>query len=285
MSTEIRIEGGANGMERAVIRTPMSEAHVYLHGAHVTHFQPRTSKPVLFMSNKSWFDPTKPIRGGVPICWPWFGNSSKPPHGFARVLPWKVAAFASRDDGSAVLELVLTDSDATRSFWPGQFEARFTVVVGSALEMTLATTNRSSDSMKFEEALHSYFSVSDVRQVKITGLENAAYFDTVGGGRVAKKESAQPIAVTGETDRVYLNNPSTVVIDDAGFGRKIQIRKSGSNSTVLWTPWTEKAKAMPDFGDSEWPGMLCVESANVWDNAVTLLPGRQSRITQTVALV
>ncbi len=249
--------------------------HIYLHGAHVTHFQPRGQKPILFLSGKSLFQTGKAIRGGVPLIFPWFGPNSADPklpaHGFARTTAWTLESI-SRDGDRAVVELSLKPSDSTRRLWPHEFELRYRLTVGSSLQMELTVRNVGADAWRFEEALHTYLAVADVRKVAITGLAATEYLDKVQNAR-RLTQGSEPITITGETDRVYLNTGADVVVDDAVEKRRLHVAKDLSNDTVVWNPWIDKARAMADFGDDEWPAMLCIESANVGENAISLSAG------------
>lgn len=274
-----RFDEGEGGLARLTLTTPDAAAEIYLHGAHVTQYRRRGQPPVLWMSRKSWFEPTRPIRGGVPVIFPWFGartgeappGAASPNHGFARLMVWHPdAVVQERDEVRALFSLHPTAS--TRATWPYEFELRFTVTLApGCLRMTLEVENTDAKPFRFEEALHTYFTVGDVRQVKVHGLEGASYLDKVANGPV--RQPAQPITVAGETDRLYTGTTAECVLDDASLGRRISVRKRGSNSTVVWNPWTAKAAAMPDFDDHEWPGMICIETANAAADAVTLPPG------------
>lgn len=265
------------------VKTADASAAIYLHGAHVTHYQPVGSSPVLFMSDKSDFAPNKPIRGGVPICFPWFGqgpdDAQNPPHGFARLLPWTLASVDEQPDGSIVVLMTLAASDATRQYWPHDFELSHRVTVGKSLTMSLEMWNKGNDDLAFEEALHTYFVVGDIRKTTITGLEKSSYLSKVEGGRY--NSDGKPVTFDKQTDRVY-DSADTTVIDDVKLGRKICVHKTQSRSTVVWNPWVEKAQAMPDFGDNEWPGMVCVETANVKSDSVHLPPGGRHVMTATL---
>jgi glucose-6-phosphate 1-epimerase len=272
----VRMEEGQGGLRRLMIQTAQAEAEIYLHGAHVTQFQPKGQKPVLFMSAKSMFEPGKPIRGGVPICFPWFGarQGGQPgsAHGFARVVEWELVTAEQTSDGVEI-HLRLVSSDATRALWPGEFVADYRVRIGAALGLELQVRNTGSQPLRIEEALHTYLAVSDARQLSIEGLAGVSYFTAVDTPRT-ETEGAAPIRITAETDRVYLNTQSTCVAHDPGWQRRLVVKKTGSNATVVWNPWIAKAKAMPDFGDDEWPFMLCIETCNVRENAVTIAPGQ-----------
>ena len=273
----VRIEAGRGGLWRVMVKTPLAEAEIYLQGAHVTHFQPRGQKPVLFMSAKSLFEAGKPIRGGVPICFPWFGPRQDgrpgPGHGFVRLVEWELTSAETARDGAVEIDFQFVSNAATREQWDGVFELNYRVRVGAALGLELRKRNTSNQPMCVEEALHTYLAVSDVRQVGIEGLAGTTYSDRVGTPHT-ETEGAAPIRITAETDRIYLNTRSTCAAHDPGWQRRLVVEKTGSVATVVWNPWIAKAKAMPDFGDDEWPAMLCIETCNVGEHAVTIAPGQ-----------
>jgi glucose-6-phosphate 1-epimerase len=280
----VTIDEGKGGLTRIRISGPAAEAEIYLHGAHVTHFQPKGQKPVLFMSADSHFDHHKAIRGGVPVIFPWFGQNATDPkapqHGFARTSPWSIRDIRANGHG-VVVTLALASSEATRRYWPHNFEATFTVSVGKALEMTMEIANTDASELSYEEALHTYLAVGDIKRTTIDGLAGRTFIDKVDKA-TRKIQPPGAFTLNGETDRVYLNTPDTVTVDDAANGRRLVVSKTGSASTVVWNPWIDKAKAMKDFGDDEWPSMLCVETANAADNAVKLTAA--ARHVMTAAL-
>ena len=264
---------GEGNLDRIRIATALCSAEVYLHGAHVTHFQPRHSThPVLWMSKSSVFTPGKAIRGGVPICFPWFGpkadDAAAPSHGFARTREWQVE---SAQPGSVALRF--ESSESTRRLWNADFAARYVVSVGHELSVQLEVQNVGRGRVRFEEALHTYFIVGDIRRTEVRGLEGATYLDRLQPGKSFTQDD-QPIRFDRETDRTYINSDSDTTIVDPVLKRRITNRKINSNSTVVWNPWIAKAKAMADFGDDEWQGMLCIETANAGPNAVELEPGQ-----------
>lgn len=274
-------------MTRARISTPLAEAEIWLQGAHVARWQPRGQEPVLFLSSKSLFAPGKAIRGGVPVIFPWFGARSDgrtgPAHGFARSLPWDVENSRLTESGEAELVLTLSPGDATRALGFEAFHARFRVLVGASLRMELGVKNLAPVPFIYEEALHSYFAVSDIRQTFVTGLEGTTFLDKTDSFQ-RKLQPAEPVRCAKETDQVHLNTSATCVVHDPAWNRRILIEKSGSLSTIVWNPWSEKAAAMSDMGPGEWERMICVESGNASDNAVTLPPGGTHTLTTTISL-
>lgn len=273
----VRLEPGNGGLSKIVVATPVASAEVYLHGAHVTHFQPAGQQPVLFMSAASKFEAGKAIRGGVPICFPWFGplenHPKAPAHGFARTSPWSLANATRAADGTVTLTLELARGEDPASDWPHAFRATYTVTVGSELTTALTVHHVSGEPFLYELALHTYLTVGDIRQVSVHGLEHTPFKDKMLAGR-EQPGVESPIRFAGETDRVYLDTTAPITVEDPALKRSITVAKSGSASTVVWNPWVAKAKAMADFGDDEWPGMVCVETANVGGSAVTLSAGQ-----------
>ncbi len=269
---KVRFMDGNGDLPMLNVTTEWSSAEIYLHGAHVTHFQRKNEPPLLFLSQVSQFAADKPIRGGIPMILPWFGpREGQPMHGFARTSAWELKQIVPAKDGSITLHFQLTAQE-TAGFPP--FTADYLVTVSDTLTLQLSVTNNSKDKeMTFEECLHTYFHVGDISAVSITGLKGASYLDKVDGF-TQKTETADAIKVSSEMDRVYQDTTSTVKIHDANLHRKIIVEKQNSASTVVWNPWIAKAQAMSDFGDNEFRNMVCVESGNVGKNKITLAPGK-----------
>ena len=281
----VRIVPGGGGLPVARVRGRAGVAEVYLQGAHVTAWAPTGGRSALWMSSLSRYAPGTALRGGVPICFPWFGphasDPTAPAHGFARRVDWQLAA-AHEEGDDVVLAFRLTDTEATRSSaWPHRFEAVYTVTVGSRLTLSLQVTNRDSVPVLFEEALHTYLSVPDIRSTRITGLESAVFQDRVLGPGLLPGETG-PLRFGAETDRLYPCTTAPVTVD-GGAGR-ITMAKDCSNATVVWNPWTVKAAAMADVGQDEWTGMVCVEACNVREASVRLSPGACHTMTAVFAL-
>jgi D-hexose-6-phosphate mutarotase len=272
----VTFANGNGGLPKINITTGHSTAEIYLHGAHITGFQKNGEPPLLFMSRLSHFAAGKAIRGGVPICFPWFGQrEGDVMHGFARVTEWNLIETATTPDGGVTVRFRLP-STAAHAAWPA-YRAEFVVAVTDRLAMELIATNESADrNFDFENCLHTYFAVGDIRDVSIAGLKGAHYLDKTDNG-ARKLESADAIRITAETNRVYPDNPGAVEIHDKKFQRTIRVEKFNSHSTVVWNPWTTQ-KMPDDFDPAEHQHMVCVESGNVWQNKITLAPGATARL-------
>jgi len=273
----VKIDEGRSSLPRVSVTSELASAEIYFHGAHLTAFQPRGAKPVLFMSKESNFDPAKPIRGGVPVIFTWFGPKAgapeSPAHGFARIRHWDLESCTVQADRAVRVVFSLAVDAAT---------LRMTFAIAHSLEMEMEVRAAAAP-LTFEEALHTYFVVGDVRQVGVDGLQGVEYIDKVDGFK-RKTQSAEPIRITGETDRVYLNTLSPCVIRDPVLGRSITVEKECSGTTVVWNPWIAKAKAMADFGDEEWPQMICVETANVGEGAIRLEAAQTHRMKTRITV-
>jgi len=279
-------EEGNGGLTKLVIAAEGSLAEVYLLGAHVTSWTPAGGEDVLWLSRESRYEIGKPIRGGIPICHPWFGplegDSSAPIHGYVRLTCLEVESISPTDDGGVSAVLWRRFGKPPGDNWPGDFELRLRVTVGRSLSVAAETLNRGQRDLVISEALHTYFRVSDVRKVRVTGLAGAAYWSKATGGRAV--QGPEPLTFTAQTDSVYRHSAGEVVLHDPQMLRAINVAKRGSKSTVVWNPWIEKAAAMPDFGDDEWPEMLCIEAANALDDAVAVPPGK-THVIETIISV
>ncbi len=280
ISNHVQFKEIAEGMIIAEVANQHALANIALQGAHIATFQPRGEEPVIWLSPLAKFAPGKSIRGGVPVCWPWFGahktDSKLPGHGYARTVPWELFETKALPDGSTFLRFGLIESDATRAQWPHASTVQLDATVGKSLRVELVTKNTGGSAFELGEALHTYFHISDVANMTIRGLEKCEYLDKVQDfARCTQKDG---IVIDSEVDRVYVNTPATCVIEDRGLKRAIRIVKQGSHSTVVWNPWTEKAEKMGDFGKDGYRGMVCVESGNAFENIITLQPGETHRL-------
>jgi glucose-6-phosphate 1-epimerase len=282
------LDTGRGGLRRLTIDTGVCAAELYLHGAHLCRWQPRSQPhPVLWMSEKSRFEPGAPIRGGVPICFPWFGprsgDPSAPVHGVARTTAWNLDSVALEPDGTVVVRLGVVCGSHASPHVLHDLRLAYELRLGRDLSMALTVTNPGDAPIAFEEALHTYLAVGDVRQVSVAGLEGVTYVDKVDGAN-RKTQAEASITIGGETDRLYLDTGAAITLTDQGLGRRIRVEKTGSRSSVVWNPWVAKSRAMADFGDDEWPGMICIETANAADNAVTAPPHASHSMTATLSV-
>ena len=272
----VKLASGSGGLTKVIVTTRVSTAEIYLHGAHVTGFQKNGEPPLLFVSAKSYFAPDKPIRGGVPIIIPWFGNrDGEPAHGFARNTGWELVKSSAVADGAVTLHFALPEIPG-RAAWKN-LRTEFIVTVADTLTMELVAANDSCDeTLEIENCLHTYFYVGEIGAVCITGLQGAPFDDNAAGGNGARKvENDSVLRIAKETNRVYPDNTSAVEIHDANLKRTIRVEKFNSLSTVVWNPWTTQ-KLPDDFDPAEHKHMVCVESGNVKQNKLSLAPGKSS---------
>jgi D-hexose-6-phosphate mutarotase len=270
----VMFANGNGGLPKINLHARRSTAEIYLHGAHVTGFQKNGEPPLLFVSRLSQFAAGQPIRGGVPVCFPWFGpRADGGTHGFARNLEWELIETAATPDDGAHVRFRLPKTPAAES-WP-PFQAEFIVTVTDQLAMELTATNLSPDrNLEFEDCLHTYFNVGDIGVVAITGLQGAPFLDhAAGAGGARKVENDARLLIARETNRVYPDSTGPVEIHDEHFKRTIRVEKFNSASTVVWNPWTTQ-KMPGDFDPAEHQRMVCVESGNVKQNKISLPPGK-----------
>ncbi|HNQ05151.1 MAG TPA: D-hexose-6-phosphate mutarotase [Thiobacillaceae bacterium] len=289
----LRFTRGPGELAFAEIDNALGTAGLCLQGAHITTFHPRgQAEPVVWLSEEARFAPGKSIRGGVPVCWPWFGphatQADFPAHGFARTMPWQVTGSAQLATGETEILLQWLDTRQSQTQWPHPCRLELKAVVGENLRIELTTSNMGSADILIGEALHTYFHIGDIGRIVIRGLEGCEYVDKVDGG--ARKTQTGALTCGGEVDRVYVDTAATCTIEDPELRRRIVVEKSGSRSTVVWTPWADKAAAMGDLGPvidgrGGWRGMVCVESGNALDNVVTVPAGQSHTLGVTYSVL
>ncbi|KIZ07527.1 aldose 1-epimerase [Monoraphidium neglectum] len=274
------VKDDGNGLDKVVLKTPNgASAEVYRHGAHLTSFKTASGKDVLFVSKQAVFKPPKAIRGGVPVCFPQFGQLGPlGQHGFARNAAFEVVGSG---DNSVTLELAASGKEDER--YPHPFQLRVTVTLADeSLTQKLTAINTGSSPIAFTCALHTYFTASAIDKVRVEGLDGVGFTDSLQGGKPLTQEG--PVVFDQEVDRVYIGTPGSIKIFDDGAGSCVEIVKEGFPDAVVWNPWVEKSKAMGDFGDDEYQVMLCIEPAVAGSGAVTLQPGKTWNGTQTLTL-
>lgn len=278
----VSVETQSHGLDKVVIDNDLGRCELYLHGAHITSFTPKGETDLLWLSPKAVFCADKAIRGGIPICWPWFGahpsDSSKPAHGFARVTQWQLDSAVALENGATQVCLKLSESEQSLSLWPHRFELVYQIVVGKQLDIALTVTNTDESAFDIGGALHSYFNIHDVEQVSIKGLDGICYRDKVEG--FAQNQQNGDIKFTQEVDRVYIDTEDTCYLQDPGFDRTIEISKSGSDSTIVWNPWQDKSQSMADMSDDGYQTMVCIEAGST--GGVNIAPGQQHCLAQSI---
>ncbi|XP_031258499.1 putative glucose-6-phosphate 1-epimerase [Pistacia vera] len=284
---------GINGLDKVILREPRgSSAEVYLYGGHLTSWKNDHYEELLFVSSKAIFKPPKAIRGGIPICFPQFSShGSLEQHGFARNRFWTVESdpppFPTNPSNNAFIDLILRPSEEDLKIWPHSFEFRLRVALGPGGDLMLTSrirnTNADGKPFTFTFAYHTYFSVSDISEVRVEGLETLDYLDNLQN-KERFTEQGDAITFESEVDKIYLSTPMKIAILDHEKKRTFVIRKDGLPDAVVWNPWDKKAKAMADFGDDEYKHMLCVEAAAI-EKPITLKPGEEWRGRQELSAV
>lgn len=286
---------GHGGLTMGTINTDVCTASFYLHGAHVTNWQPAGHEPVLYLSTRSNYAPGKAIRGGIPIIWPWFGaktigdpKGSPPAHGFARNRPWDIIATSISDGGAVRVTLTLppqhesSDKPCLDEF--NDLRAVCEMEFGETLRMALQVTNTGAEAITYEQAFHSYFAVSDISKTQVQGLKGIDYLDKVDSFK-QKTQKDDVVTFNSEVDRPYLDCSGAVTIDDKASQRKIIINRDHSNSVIVWNPGLETAAKLSDLDADGWQHFVCVEAGNVAKNAVTLPPGNTHTMSMAVSVI
>lgn len=282
----VTIVQGHGGLPCVRVKTPRASGEVYLHGAHVTSWKPaEDDEEALFVSSKTRWQDGSAIRGGVPICFPWFSERAEDPkspaHGLVRSKSWQLEAITHADNNVTVA-LSTSADETTRKYLLGEFHVLFCVTFGEQLRLELIVANRGDISFRFEEAMHSYYRVGNVPAAKLHGLAGVTYIDKTDGRK--EKHQRGDLVLTGETDRIYRNTSAPVEIEDPALRRRVVIAKEGSRDTVVWNPWADKAKAMSDMGSEEWRQFVCVETGNVGDHGITLAEGQTHTMAALISL-
>lgn len=269
-----------NGLNRAQVTLPSGSATVYLQGAHLTHWQPAAQEPVIWLSRLAEFAPGKAIRGGVPVCFPWFANDTQqrdsvehkagPAHGFARTQTWDLA-FAALAGEALHLTFTLAPGDGSRRYGYDHFRVAYEVIVAETLTLRLSVANTGTEALKYEEALHTYFQVGDLDATSLTGLESAPFIDKTDGMK-PKTGPSEALSFPISTDRVYPHTTATTHIHDGKNSRTISIAKQHSATTIVWNPHPEGSAGVKDLAPDSWETFLAVETANAGADGITLGP-------------
>ncbi|MHC6228098.1 D-hexose-6-phosphate mutarotase [Pseudomonas sp. X10] len=275
------------------ITSDHAELLIAQQGAQVLSYQRLGEPPLLWLSDQALFKHGKSVRAGVPVCWPWFGNLQRnpqsvqamfhgeqaPAHGLARDRDWQLLGMDGDGDDLRI-EFSLPEAQGDLPGWPHNVELKLLIELGEQLNLTLTSYNLGNDNVTISQALHSYFAVSDARQVQVEGVEGLDYIETLANWQQRKQQGQ--LGFAGETDRIYLQTPARLSILDPHWNRRTTLLSRGSRSTVIWNPWTDRARDLPDMADDGWQRMLCIETANAWDDVVTLAPGASHSLSVSI---
>lgn len=275
---------GEGGLPLIRVENAFASASISVQGGQVLSYCPVDAEhDLLFVSRQAYFQADKAIKGGIPVCWPWFGpdpeQRGRPDHGFVRNRPWQLLGTEARADGGTRVLLGVRDDEHSLAFWSQAFALELEVTIGETLDLALVTQNTGQTPVSITQALHAYLNVGDVRQAQVLGLAGHQYLDKLLNG--ARAAQSGPINVDGPLDRIYLDTTNTLVLDDPSLGRSIHIERGGSRSAVVWNPWVEQARLMGDFGDDEYLRMLCVETTNAAEDTATLGAGERHRLSSS----
>lgn len=291
----VRADAGPGGLPRLTVTSALGRCEVLTHGAHVTAWEPAGCAPVVWMTGQARFEPGVPIRGGVPICWPWFGPAADPDlpmHGPVRTIAWSVEDLHVDADGTARIALSCSSARVPPRICAHAFSLRYVVTMRArTLDLSLRATNDGTAPIPVAEALHAYLAIGDVRRVSIDGLGGTEFVDRseTHGFHLRRPHprgrQEGEVSFAEEVDRHHIGHDGEVLVRDQAWNRTLRIAKRGSRSTQVWNPWIGKAARLPDLGDHEWPGFVAIEAANAFDEAYELAPGASHELAQTIEVL
>lgn len=286
---QLEFIAGKGGLPMIQVITAKAKALISIHAGQVLSYQPAgEAEDVMFLSEKAYYQDGKAIKGGAPICWPWFGadpeGKGRPGHGFVRNRGWNVVATEALSNGDIKVTVGLDDTPETQAIWPHAFSLRQEIVVGDSLNLSLITRNTGKEKFTITQAFHTYFKVGDISRAKVLGLTGCDYLDKAGGGNVQRHQTGD-VTIDAEVDRIYLNVGNTLTIDDAALNRRIQITSQNSKTAVVWNPWEKIAKDMADLEDRDYQRLLCVETTNAADDVVEIEVDGECRLVANYRLI
>jgi glucose-6-phosphate 1-epimerase len=280
-----RVCKGNGGLARVEVTSPLAHGEMYVHGAQVTSWRPVGCEEVIFLSTKSRWEDGQAIRGGIPICFPWFrgkaDNPQAPAHGVVRTRSWQLYSIIESKAGVAVTMFIESD-EQTRLWWPGEFRLIHRVTFGSELKLELVCLNTGQTPFRFEEALHTYNRVADLKDVRLQGLDGTRFLDNTDSNK--ERTQVGDVTIASQTDNAFMNTRSAVDLLDPKLRRRIRLQKVNSNTTVVWNPWEDGASKLRDLGEGEWKQFLCVEASNILSSAVTLAPGQEHTMSAVLSV-
>ncbi|MBS0497639.1 MAG: D-hexose-6-phosphate mutarotase [Proteobacteria bacterium] len=279
---QLEFIAGNGGLPMIQVKTAKAKALISIHAGQVLSYQPAgEAEDVMFLNAKAYYQDGKAIKGGAPICWPWFGadpeGKGRPGHGFVRNRGWNMVATEALTNGDIKVTVGLDDTAETQAIWPHAFSLRQEIVIGDSLNLSLITRNTGKEKFTITQAFHTYFKVGDISRAKVVGLAGCDYLDKAGGGNTQRHQTGD-VTIDTEVDRIYLNVGNTLTIDDTALKRRIQITSQNSKTAVVWNPWEKIAKDMADLEDHDYQRLLCVETTNAADDVREVAPGGECRL-------
>ncbi len=278
---QLEIIAGQGGLPMIQVKTSKATALISIHAGQVLSFKPVSeSEDVMFLSDKAYYQDGKAIKGGVPICWPWFGpdpeDKGRPGHGFVRNRPWHVVATEVTANGDIEVTLGLTETPETQAIWPHSFVLTQEIVIGNSLNLMLTTRNTGTEKFTITQAFHTYFKVGNIAQTRVIGLEGCSYIDKTDNS--AQKQQNGAVIIDSEVDRIYLNVNNPLTIEDSVLQRRIRITSQGSKTAVVWNPWEKISREMADLEDTDYQHLLCVETTNAANDRVEVAPDSECQL-------
>lgn len=293
LETEFGLEGqlavveGQGGFPLIRVENEQASALISVYAGQVLSYRPAgEAQDLLFVSKAAYYAEGKAIKGGIPVCWPWFGadpeNRGRPAHGFVRNRAWNLIGTAATADGGTQVVMGLAATDETRGIWPHEFELTLEILVGRTLDVAMETRNKGGEVFSITQALHTYFLTGDIGGVSVLGLDATDYLDKTGDGGCRTQSGV--VTVSAEVDRIYTGVRYPLVVEDKALGRRIRIEAGGSSTAVVWNPWQEIAARMADLDDDDYTRFICVETANAADEVIQVPPGEVCRLSATYSI-
>lgn len=287
VADKVKFVEGEGGFPIIEVSNEYAQAKISVYAGQVLSFQPvDQTEDVMFLSSKAYYLEGKAIKGGTPICWPWFGpdpeEKGRASHGFVRNRMWQMREAISTPDGETKITLGLVDTPEIREIWDYSFDFAIAITVGKVLTVELITKNTGTEAFNITQALHTYFKIGDINQVAVVGLNGGEYIDKVDGGK--QKTQSGEVAFTGECDRIYLDVQPELVIDDPVLNRKIKVTATNSKTAIVWNPWAEISAKMADLGDQDYENFVCVETANAANEVIEVSAGSEYILTAQYAV-
>ena len=281
IADHIKFIQGTGGFPFIRVDNEKASAIISIYAAQVLSYQPANEPHnLVFLSEAAYYEAGKGVKGGVPICWPWFGpdpeRRGRPAHGFVRTRFWNVRKTGINPDGDCKITPGLTDFPETRAIWPHLFDLSLEITVGESLDLQLVTGNPTGQPVSVTQALHTYFKVGDISQVAIFGLEGNEYVDKTDNAVVKVQTGA--ITIDREVVRIYRHVQRALIIEDAALNRRIRITTRGSKTAVVWNPWVKISAEMGDLEDDDYERFVCVETANADLDVIEVPAGGEHRL-------